>query len=219
MCEKLGLKHKIIEKQDRELTIVVSKQGNFIYDLPSFNDLIERDSCVTLDGAPLFWDQISTILRDLDESILSVVALKLSATMKNLHPSPTWLLLLSQHFRDRGIPLPPGFLKNAIKMCGKRNDVYGLVEILQLSSEEVNNSNSKEYQQAYKKMLTSGYYAYEEVHNLDTASGVNGPPFRLSTNDWNNACFIAYLSKPFFTHQRSFQEAFMEVFGFGIFLF
>jgi hypothetical protein len=216
LCDRLGLKHKIIDDRSDFINVTVSKQDMVTYNIPSFDEIM-RNNCLSLqlEHNPLFWKEISIILKNLDDTVLSIVATKLASSMKRLHPSPSWLLLFAEIFVQREIPLPHGFLHCAIKMCGARNDVYSLVEFLYLSFIELERSRSEQYQASCNRILSSGFKMLlpRQDFNNDMA-GMNKEqvyPSMLSSQDWNYAAYVSYLSKPSFAHQRNFQEAFMEV--------
>jgi hypothetical protein len=174
------------------------------------------------DGEPLYWREMSKYLSGLDEHMLCQVTDKVFCAMSN-YPSPSWALLWLELLRDRRIPFPLGVLRNVLKMCSYRYDLYGMIEVLQFADEErqlyegvpaftekVKHLRSLEA----KNLILSD--TFEDSNDADSLNArINTKRSSavefLNHYDWNKAFLMAYRSKYANYPIESYKAAFTEV--------
>ena len=119
-------------------------------DPPTLSEILRKDARLSgdaahrrLDALPLYWKDTrqELLAASMDEEKLCAVVQRTVNAMKN-YPMPGWALLLLELLRERGLPLPLGSLRCAMKMCAARNDLYGLLEVLHLAHDERNRAQA-----------------------------------------------------------------------------
>lgn len=152
LCDTLGLRHKVVQ--------LISEKGGGVGDTygvkvwkqdlrrmgiqpPSLADILLSDlkkgpQARRLTPPPRHWDVISAALLD----NAAVKDLRSIATMTTLgmhrsYPSNEWGLLFLDLLRDAegAVSSSTGLLRNLIDMGARRNDIYGILEILYANEE------------------------------------------------------------------------------------
>lgn len=150
------------------------------------SDVIANPLCRQFDGKPLYFTQLQAALATMDDEKVSVVVHRLSNAMRD-YPSVSWLLLLIEEMRARHIPLPLGLLRNGVKMCSERNDMYGLLEILHAAHREKVISSEPQFQRNLVKLRH--HARYQSGLDLDsqvdshTLEEMNAHSFDNNNND------------------------------------
>lgn len=98
-----------------------------------------------LDGLPAQWEKARAMLMQMDDLGLQMVTERAALALHH-NPSTAWMLLLIDLLQDKGVPLPRGTLRAALRMATKRRDIFGIVEVLQAALVEQTASRSTSYQ-------------------------------------------------------------------------
>lgn len=173
MCDDLGLQHKVVARapdgslsdgawtSGADLVVQVQKtDANTLRVMPApLDELLQRDAQLNdatnsrkYDALPLYWSTAQGFLRRMDKEQLSLLAHRQLNAMRN-YPMISWSLLWMQELRERNIPLQHGTLRSALKMCDKRSDIYGLLEILYFAEQEAHLGRTAGKQSEYGALL------------------------------------------------------------------
>ena len=153
LCDSLGLRHKVVQLISEKSGGVGDTYGVKVWKQdvrrmgiqpPSLADILLTDhkkgpQARRLMPPPRHWDAISAALLDNAEvkDLRSIVTMT-TLGMHRSYPSNEWGLLLLDLLRDAeegAILSSTGLLRNLIDMGAKRNDIYGILEILYANEE------------------------------------------------------------------------------------
>lgn len=216
LADRLGLNHQLkflVNKDNKlELNLIVTKDVmqcsepalsslNFIKECDFRQDINFRQ----IDGEPYRWADVKKEISKQDDAIIYIVSQKFAKAMSG-YPSISWLLLWVEIHRERGIPLPEGFLRAAVQMCSARNDIYGLLEVLYLNYEEqFLITHDTRQRQISAHVLEVNYCEGELFTEADSAID------NLSKSDWNKAFSTALRSVTDNVNSASHRQGFIEV--------
>jgi hypothetical protein len=194
--------------------------------IPSWMELVKGDMCLTSSGQnssvsdtiatsqtsslyrenyrftakPLFWPETFAALQQLSDKELYCVIQRLMTRWTSV-PCTSWLLLVSEYLSyKRNIPLPANFFTNALSICDRSRDLYGVLEVLYLAQYE--NWKSK-HDVVYQKKL----YQWQEDASID----LRGHQTRLSTQQWAQAVDIAAKSVKLLKSHKSLHPTIVEI--------
>eukprot|EP01038_Epipyxis_sp_PR26KG_P016004 gene16004-21718_t len=259
LCDEIGLHYKINKYSsvdhkkmntllyenpsstippDYVLCVWKSEDNNYFYNLKSqlLTEILRSDQLKQFherkyDNRPLFWRHLKLLLDKVDDKDLPTIIHRHLNAMVSFS-SPSWGLLLIQELREREIPLPLGILRTMIKMCAKRNDNYGLLEIMHMSNEESsiaykNKLYHKKLHQIREKDAQFDDFDFVMNYEKPAVDDMNEDSFqnkddnphkikgniieKLNNFDWNRALLIIYRSKynvalPDHTYRESITE-------------
>lgn len=153
LCDYLGLRHKVVQLITEKSGGVGDTYGVKVWkqDLrrmgiqpPSLSDILISDmkkgpQARRLTPPPRHWDVVSsTLLDNAEDKDVRSIATMTTLGMHRSYPSNEWGLLFLDLIRDSeegAILSSTGLLRNVIDMGARRNDIYGILEILYANEE------------------------------------------------------------------------------------
>ena len=138
---------------------------------PSLSEILLRDAqkdpvARRFTPPPRHWDFVASELvdRSSPEGVKRLVSMT-TLGMHQAYPSAEWGLLFLSLLREAGAPLDAsctGLLRNVLEMGSKRNDIYGVLEVLYANEEsayhhqlESNSSKEPEEERSWDEKMLS----------------------------------------------------------------